>query len=857
VSKVQFPSRRLGRCIGRRPARRNPEVRVRATIRTIVLILSVALSSGAMAAAAFAQTPPRGGATVTPAAGPGRIHGVVQNATGERLASVGVTLRAAADSVLVTGVLTGRDGSFRMDGLAPGRYLVRVALIGYLPRSSEAIELTVAAPTVDLGTIVLEVSAVEVDALEATVDRPAVVIEADRTVYDARQMPVAEAGNATDVLRSVPELEVDVNNNVRLRGNQAVAVHLNGRPTPLRGEQLANFLQQLPGNRIARVEVLPNPSARHDPEGMGGIVNIVLRDDADLGLSGSVTLSASTRNRQSVNGRLNYQRGRLTLFTGGGVNTFANVSSTYNLRQNLAAQPITLLEQNTLADNRSRGWHGDWTAEFRVGQQATLWSNAYLYASGNDTRGTSEYGIMDAGRVLHDRYDRRNIGEHGWSSYNIDFGFKQVFERQREELTVDGRVTRGANITEARNTRLFHLVGGEPVALPDELTLNDVDTGNGNLSMQADYFRQVAGGRLDVGYRAWRRDQDSDNVLRIFATPGAVEPRGETRSGYVYEEMFHSLYTTWARTVGRFGMTAGLRAERSATEFASRVMDDTFERDYNTLFPSLTLSFSPRQGRTARFLYAKRISRPPPFYLDPFVPTADPLNVFTGNPALRPTYTQSFTVDYSHSGSVGTVRVAPYYRSSTDVWERIRTVDEAGVATSRWENAASSRVVGSTFTVSLRQAGRLSGSSTFSVYRDARDGTNISAAYRRAATLWSVGGNVGLRVSETTNAQGFVNHFPMQSILQGRASGWTMMSFGVRQRVSGTRGTISLNVMDPFNMNRSSSTSSDPTFIQHSRSTNSMRMASLGFTYNFGRPPQRQGRQGQSAEAAGETIRIP
>src|SRR5690606_32283806 len=150
--------------------------------------------------------------------------------------------------------------------------------------------------------------------------------------------------------------------------------------------------------------------------------------------------------------------------------------------------------------------------------------------------------------------------------------------------------------------------------------------------------------------------------------------------------IFHSLYGTFGRTFGKFSTQLGLRAELSNTEFTSRVGGVGFDRSYNTLFPSLNVAYNAAPGRTVRFLYSKRISRPSAYYLDPYTPTTDPLNRSIGNPDLKPSYTQSFTVDFSYTGSSGTLRVAPYYRSTTDMWERIRTVDTLGVATSRWEN---------------------------------------------------------------------------------------------------------------------------------------------------------------------------
>lgn len=802
---------------------------------------------------AAAQVPPSGVGQIP--AGPGRITGSVTDPAGEPLSTVAITIRSATDSTLVTGEMTDESGRFRIDGLPLGRYLLRVSLVGYRPRSSEEIVLNADAPSKDLGAIQLEVSAIELDAVVAEAERAAVVIEADRTTYDTRAMPVAETGNATDVLRAVPELEVDVDNNVKLRGNQAVAIHLNGRPAPLRGEQLANFLQQLPGNRIARVEVMPNPSAKHDPEGMGGIVNIVLKDDLDLGLSGSLSANASTRNRRYLNGRLNYQKGLLTFFTGAGISTYESVSTNYDLRQNLITDPISMVEQNGTSNNTSLGWNLDWTAELKAGERATLWSNAWMYSSANERNGVTEYGILDAERVARDRYDRENDGDMTWGNYNFGAGFKQVFVPQKEELTIDARYSTGVNDSETVNTRLFHMMAGEPVDMPLELTLNDIDAGNGDLSLQADYMRPLGAGKIDVGYRAYQRTQDSDNLLSIFASPDAADPDVRTRSGYDYEELFHSLYTTYGRTFGRFGVQLGVRAELTNTKFESQVTDDHFDRDYNALFPSVNLSYTLKPGRIVRLLYSKRIRRPPPFYLDPAVPSTDPLNVYTGNPDLRPSYTQSFSADFSWSGSQGTLRVAPYYRYSTDVWERIRTVDTEGVATSRYENAASSKAYGSSFTVSLRPSGRITGSTSFSLYRDVRDGTNISSEYQRAAYMWSMGGNLGAKITESLTAQVYANHFPQQSILQGRASGYTFTSISLRQRLWGTKGSISLNVSDPLNLYRFDSDSRDATYIQTSRSSVESRVFTLGLTYNFGKPPEQQSRR-SGPEEAGETIRV-
>lgn len=375
------------------------------------------------------------------------------------------------------------------------------------------------------------------------------------------------------------------------------------------------------------------------------------------------------------------------------------------------------------------------------------------------------------------------------------------------------------------------------------------------LSIQAAYHRPVRGAKLELGYRVSRREQDNENDLRVYETPDAADPRERYHAGYDFAETFHSLYGTIGSVFGKFGAQAGLRAEFTATRFEPLAQETAFDQSYRSLFPSFNVSYSPKQGQTLRLLYSRRIRRQYPMYLNPFVPATDPLNRFYGNPELRPSYTRSLTLDYSRTGGFGTLRIAPYWRETTDIWERIRTVDEAGVATSRWENAASARALGANLSVSVSPGGRVSGSANINVYRDPRDGSNIGSGYRRAAVLWSMGGNMSARWSETLTAQVFGNHFPAQSILQGSASGFTFTSISVRRQIGDRKGSIALNVTDPFNLYRYTSSSRDATYVQRSRSSFSMRVATLGFTYNFGRPPQQQSRRITDQEE-GETIRV-
>ena len=277
--------------------------------RILVAALALLLVDGA--SHLRAQAPPGRPPAAPPTlpAGNGEVRGVVIAADGDvAVARAAVTIRSRSDSAVVAGAITGEDGSFRVRGLRPGAYVLRVAAIGFAPRRQE-FALAPASPTHDAGRIVLPRVAVTLQGVEVTAEREAMSIQPDRNAYRAKDVAPA-ASNASEVLDAVPSVQVDGDGKVSLRGNENVAVQINGRPSPLRGVQLAAYLKSLPASIVERVEVIPNPSAKYDPEGMAGIINVVLRQSVDLGLSAGLNAGIAEPDRYNASGNRGYQARR-------------------------------------------------------------------------------------------------------------------------------------------------------------------------------------------------------------------------------------------------------------------------------------------------------------------------------------------------------------------------------------------------------------------------------------------------------------------------------------------------------------------------------------------------------------------
>ena len=336
----------------------------------------------------------------------GQITGTVVNAAnGEPLYSASVEIRRPGNNALVTGAITGQNGTFRIDGLRPGQYAVRITALGFATQN-RTVNITPADLQVQLGEVRLAASAVELEALTVTTERRAASLAPDRNTYDVQNMPAATGGTASDVLRNVPAVEVDIDGKVSLRGNENVVVQINGRPSPMRGEQLGAFLAQLPANMVSQVEVIPNPSAKHDPEGMAGIVNIVLRENTDLGVSGGFTVGGGTTGQVNLSGNVGYQKGPLTLFANYGFMRDEREITGFLYRENRYLDPLTFLEQDTEGAFSPLSHSLNLSGEYKLARRDAISTNLVFSNRASERESLALYREMDFGRDVTGRYQR-------------------------------------------------------------------------------------------------------------------------------------------------------------------------------------------------------------------------------------------------------------------------------------------------------------------------------------------------------------------------------------------------------------------------------------------------------------------
>lgn len=767
---------------------------------------------------------------------------VIDSASGEPLRVATVSILSASDSVLVTGALTERDGSFSITGMRPGRYYARVSYLGYAPRIIDHVVVTAAPSPIRLGAIALVPGAIKGQEVSVTAQRDFMTVEIDRTSYRAADMPVAAGGSATDVLRNIPSIEVDVDGSVSLRGNQNVVVLLNGRALTMSGEALTSFLQNLPANSIDRIEVIPNPSAKYDPEGMSGIINIVLKEQGSRGLSGGVNAGAGTQDSYSAGVNLAYGNGAWNLYGNYGVNAG---SRSFLGEREQEWRHSSRADQLQQSSSDSSSWIGqvlNASAELSIAPQHSLSLNTILSRRNDESGGASRYSEQSNGSPSR-RYDRTNASENVGFGMDYRLGYKWVTEASKHELSVETRYTRNIDERTTGYSQMSRALDETPIS--DSVAYQNVRQHDGSwtASLQLDYVRPVGdGGRVESGYLGERERIDGDFFSeRLDRTTETYRPDIALNNRFTYDREFHAVYGIYAHDFGTFGAQVGARVEQAMTTFALLTIDSAYDNDYFSVFPSAYVTYKPSDAVYVKASYSRRINRPWTDILNPFVSQDDPTFSEIGNPLIKPEYIDAVELSLSHFTDATSLTLTPYYRRTTDVIRRYGSIDSNGVGTVTFKNFDNSVSLGTDIVASLRLGERYNIFASFSLFQMTTDASNVEEGLGSDAFGWNGRLNATLGLLPGMDMQ-LTYFYRAPWMLEGGGAVAAMQSgdIALTQKLLDNRLRIGLRVSDVLDQRRFSVTRNADDFDISFWRKPSSRAAMLTASYTFGTPERRR-----------------
>ncbi len=794
------------------------------------------------AAAAHAQAP--ASAPAVPV-GHSDVRGIIVDAAAAApIARATIAIRGADDSALVAGAIATAQGTFRVQGLRPGRYRVRATAVGFAPGTQE-LTVTDATGRITLPAFALSHAAAALSGVQVEGQRAALEVASDRNVYRPQELAPA-ATSAVDVLDAVPAVQVDPDGAITLRGSPSVAVQINGRPAPIRGPQLTAYLKSLPARIVDKVEVIPNPSAKNDPDGMAGIINIVLKQTTGLGLSGGLTTTYGGTDRRTAAGNVGYQDGPWTTFLSYGYTADAHApyGDTERALWGGQGQLLTQSDQNVFGDNRITGHNLSGTADYKVGPRDVLSTAIAAGWRSTAAQWTNAFTNAADATALPNAFARSRNGDAHGSTLDASTTLKHAFgaafnPRQPHEISAEVRVTRN------RDLDVLDLYDAPLAAATSGTGRTDVVANNGDLrqyafTAQADYTHAYTARRkLEAGVKhdARRIDRDFRDAIDTAGTgswmPGAL---GNTMR---YTERVDAVYGVYSDGVGRFDLQAGLRGEQARRDLT--LGGTGAPRDYGSLFPSASVVYNQSDATTLKLSYDRRINRPGAAELNPFPTYTDNQNVVFGNPRLTPEYVNAVEGGITHAGPLGMVELSPFYRNSTHdirtVIDPSAVIDGREFTTISYRNLARNVSWGTDLNATRRFGSRVNVLAAGTLFRMiTNDGANSSISSDARALIMRL--NATAQVTQTLALQGGYFYRSPINVEGGRFLSTQAANFSVRQALPGGRGTLSLRAVDPFNTTRFLVQVAGDGVTQRSFRRQDVRALYLGYQYNFGRAPK-------------------
>jgi ferric enterobactin receptor len=793
--------------------------------------------------------PPQG----QPPVAPGEVRGVIvaADSSAAPVARPAVGVRNKADGKLVTGTYGAEDGSFRIQGLRPGTYYLRVSGVGFTPANTPEFTIAPTAPVANVGTIKLSRISVTLEAVTVTGEKPTMIIEPDRNTYKAKDVAPA-AANASDVLQATPSVEVDADGKVSLRGNENVAIQINGRPTPIRGTQLGAYLKQIPANIVERIEVVPNPSEKYDPEGMAGIINIVLKANTDLGLSGGINTGFAKPSRFNSGGNVGYQKGAVTLFGTYGYNADDRsiVGLNDRLRFDQSGSPMSYTNQDIDGRNNNAGHNFTGNIDYKLSEKDVVSNSLSLNRRHNNDGALAGYTELDGNLVFLDRYVMdRNTKSLGFV-FDNSLSWKRTIEPRKHELSTELRFNRAHDEDNTLLWREPQNADGTSSGPPIQGEIDATDAITKQLTAQLDYTRPLtAKTKLETGVKETDRWLDRDyQVVKDALGDGNWVPSSLSNT-FKFNEQVHAAYGVLSQSVGKFDLQAGLRAERASRDFAL-VGDEAVPYNYTSLFPSGVIMYKPGEQSQVKLSYSRRIRRPGTQELNPFPVFFDQQNVFIGNPRLNPEYTDAIEVGLSKSGQLGSIQLSPFYRRTTDIIRvdinTTDTVDNREVTSVSFQNLDKANSWGTDLNGNLRLGPKLNAFGGFNIFKMVTDGGSQSALSSNAIT-WSYRLNLTTQVSPTVILQGNYFYRAPVKIEKGRFSAMQFTNLTIRKKLDGDNMSVAVRFQDPFNTTKFRIKAGDDDLEQITARRFGIRATYFTFQWNYGKPPKiRQPQQEQA-----------
>ena len=638
----------------------------------------------------------------------------------------------------INGVITDSNGEFSIE-LSKGNYDFKVEFISFKIKYYR--NITVNNP-LSLGTIELSIDENILDEIEVIGEKTEIEIKLDKTVYNIGKDLTLKGSSVSDVLDNLPSIEVDIEGNVSLRGNESVRILINGKPSGLVGISSNEALKQFPSESVEKVEVITSPSARYNAEGTAGIINIILRRSKLTGFNGSLSLNSGYPERYGVSANLNYRTKKLNFFNNIGYNTRTSEGSFVNETEYYTDQAINnFLNENGVRGSERNSNYLNTGIEYFISDKTSVVGSYVFRKSDGFTNNTNNVNQnFNSISKFSERLEKESeIDDTNEFSINLTHDFN----KEGHVLTMDYQKEKSSENENGfiSNSQLKPIL---TKYLSEKVNTDEIQESE---LFKIDYVLPIKkDGQFELGFRRSNQHQDIDYLAKNEDLNGDFINDLNLSNTLLYNEKVNAFYTQYGNKKNKFSFLLGLRYEESKTTVKQLANNTNNVKNYNDFFPTLNLSYQIKEDETITFGYNRRIRRARSYFINPFPSKSSATNIFQGNPNIDPTYSNGIDLGYLKRYEKLTLNGSIYYRKETGVFTFISEntgdfvlVNEILVPVLRRTpiNLASNKQIGLELNANFNQSKnwRLNGSLNF--YESETLGEYMGIVYDSKNLTWS------------------------------------------------------------------------------------------------------------------------
>ncbi|MBS1950971.1 MAG: TonB-dependent receptor [Cytophagales bacterium] len=788
----------------------------------------------------------------------GKITGIViDSATNKGVEFANVALLDAATKKPVNGEMCDGDGKFTISKIPFGNYIVSITFIGYSTKQIP-IQLTSSRSSINLGNIILGSEAKLLKAIEVVGQKPLIEEKVDRLVYNAESDATAKGGDATDVLRRVPLLTVDMDGNPSLRGSTNIKVLINNKPSTITASSISDALKQIPADQIKTVEVITSPSAKYDAEGSAGIINIVLKKNTLEGLTLNINSSAGYRGSNlGLHG--GYRKGKLGISLGGFGRSQYNTPGNFYNNQRTFPNDTTTIQNIQNANTRVQNLFGNYTLgfDYDIDKKNSLTGsvrfgirNGHNYQDNLTTNSSSIINNVETQTgSLVKNVNQLNLN----NSVDGNLNYTHYFEKQNREfslLTMYSQSDGNNNFI----TQTTQVNGASAVSYIKNIN----PTKNSEATVQLDYQTPINDMQLiEVGAKSITRKATSNFNYYSAGSDGVYTSLTGSpiyQSNLLdYTQNITAGYLSYTlTTASKFSLKAGTRYEYTSIQ-ANTQGGSLSIPSYQVLVPSVNLSKRLDNGNMIKMSFNRRIQRPSIQNLNPNTVASNPLSISSGNPNLSPEYTNNYELGYSAYIKSTSLNFSAFMRNTDNAIQQVRSSvpNDPGVVLTSYRNIGIQDAYGGSVfgNISFSNKFSLSGGSDFYYAYLKNPGASPTDPLRTRNSGWvfNVRGFGNYTIGNGWGLQFFGFFRGRQVQLQGYQTSFRVYSLSLQKEFNEKRGSIGLGAENFFTPTLTIRTSSvSPLLNQEGYNTMHYFNFKVTFNYRIGKLTTKQPKKKKS-----------